>query len=111
MCVGALLSQGVHDIFVQLALSGGAEGKHDGCQRIHLLVLLQDLLVLRAALVVLLHPAHSHRDFHRQHRSNTAPASLECHMTHHESVPDTLWLRAQGLAGQGSEFGKNALVV
>jgi hypothetical protein len=55
---GALFPQSVHDVLVKLALRGRAQRKNDGCQRIHLLVLLQDLLVLRAALVVLLHPAH-----------------------------------------------------
>ena len=55
----SLVLQGVHDCLIQLTLRCGAERQCDGCQRIHLLVLLQNLLVLRAPAVVLLHPASS----------------------------------------------------
>ena len=66
---GALFSQGVHDVLVKLALRGRAQRENDGCQRIHLFVLLQDLLVLRAALVVLLHPVHRESVGHLQESS------------------------------------------
>ena len=57
---GALVAQRVEHILVQLALRGRAQRERDGHQRMHLLILLQDLIVLRAALVVLLHPATGH---------------------------------------------------
>ena len=59
MRVRALLAQQVEHGLVELALRGGAERQRNGGQRVHLLVLLQDLLVLRAAAVVLLHPARA----------------------------------------------------
>ena len=60
---GALFPQGVHDVLVKLALRGGAEREDDGGERVHLLVLLQDLLILRTARVVLLHPARNTMPF------------------------------------------------
>ena len=53
----SLLSQGVDDDLINTPLGGRAKGQRERQQGIQLLVLLQDLVVLRAALVLLLDPA------------------------------------------------------
>ena len=54
---GALVLEQVEDALVQDPRGRGAQARRQRQQREHLLVLLQDLLELRAALVEVLHPA------------------------------------------------------
>jgi len=56
---GALLLQQVEHGLIEVGERRRAQRRGDGQQRKHLLVLLQDLLVLRAALVEALHPVHT----------------------------------------------------
>ena len=53
----SLLFQGVCHRLINISLRCWAQRGCDGQQRIHLLVLLQDLIILRTALVVSLHSA------------------------------------------------------
>ena len=54
----SLLAQGVDDDLINTPLGSRAKGQRECQQGIQLLVLLQDLVILRAALVLLFDPAH-----------------------------------------------------
>lgn len=65
--LGALVLESVHDGLVQFPLCGRAQCQCDGCQSIHLLVFLQNLFVLCAPGVILLHPADTTRAYKKIH--------------------------------------------
>ena len=78
----ALFSKLVDDRFLQVLLGSGAQSEGHGQQRMHLLILLQDLIVLWRARVELLHPetARAPQLTNRDVRCGSKSHSAKCHV-------------------------------
>lgn len=62
-CQDSLFLEHVGHRLITVSVGSRAQGGGDGQQGIHLLVLLQDLVILGAALMVCLHPVATNSNF------------------------------------------------